>query len=77
MINHYQHIYFCLQKCLLLSKKTMPKGLFEQAIVKKLQSGKSYWGERLSTVDLLVLTSLDQLVFVLLYWKYYLQNKLP
>ncbi len=31
-------------------------------------SGKSYWRERLSTVDLLVLTSSDLL---LLYWKYY------
>ncbi len=28
-------------------------------------AGKSYWGWRLSTVDLLVLTSLDQLVFIL------------
>ncbi len=26
--------------------------------------GKSYWGGRLSTVDLLVLTSLDQLIFI-------------
>jgi len=30
-----------------------------------LHSGKSYWRERLSTVDLLVLTSLDLLVFKL------------
>ncbi len=32
-------------------------------------SGKPYWKGRLSTVDLLVLASLDQLIF---YWKYYL-----
>jgi len=31
-------------------------------------TGKSYWGGRLSTVDLLVLTMLDHLF---LYWKYY------
>ncbi len=45
--------------------------------VSRLQSRKSYWRGRLSTVDLLVLTRLDQLLF---YWKYYiplLQNKLP
>ena len=29
------------------------------------ETGKSYWGGRLSTVDLLVLTSLCQLVFIL------------
>jgi len=31
----------------------------------KVYSGKSYWGGRLSTVDLLVLSSLDQLSFIL------------
>ncbi len=31
----------------------------------KLQPGKSHWGGRLSTVDLLVLTILDQLIFKL------------
>jgi hypothetical protein len=29
------------------------------------ESGKSYWGRRISTVDLLVLTSLDPLLFML------------
>ncbi len=31
----------------------------------KVQPGKSYWRGRLSTVDLLVLTSLDQLLFIM------------
>ena len=31
----------------------------------KVNPGKSYWRGRLSTVDLLVLTRLDQLVFIL------------
>ncbi len=35
----------------------------------KVLAGKSYWRGRLSTVDLLVLSSLDQLLFL---WKYYL-----
>ncbi len=42
-----------------------------------VRPGNPYWRERLSTVDLLVLTSLDQ---QLLYWKHFLpilQNKLP
>jgi hypothetical protein len=38
-------------------------------------SGKSYCRGRLSTVDLLVLTKLDQIIFILKI--YFLQNKLP
>jgi hypothetical protein len=37
-------------------------------LLKRAQCGKSLWRGRLSTVDLLVLTSLGQL---LLHWKYY------
>ncbi len=37
--------------------------------------GKPFWGERISTVDLLVLTSLDQLIFKLKILFLFLQNK--
>jgi len=39
--------------------------------------GKPYWKGRLSTVDLLALTSLDQLILKLKYYLPLLQNKLP
>ncbi len=37
---------------------------FKVSLTLKHKSGKSYWGGRLSTVDLLVLTSLNQLIFI-------------
>ncbi len=40
-------------------------------------AGKSYWRGRLTTVDLLVLTTLDQLIFILKILFMFLQNKLP
>jgi hypothetical protein len=42
---------------------------FQLLAIQNETAGKSYWRGRLSTVDLLVLTGLDQL---LLYWKCYL-----
>ncbi len=48
--------------CTSIPSKNLPEYLFEVSA----HPGKSYWRGRLSTVDLLVLTSLDQL---LLYWK--------
>ncbi len=39
--------------------------------------GKSYWGGRLGTLDFLVLTSLDQLIYILKFLFSFLQNKLP
>jgi len=36
-------------------------------IMDRFKPGKSYWRGRLSTVDLLGLTSLDQLLFILLF----------
>jgi hypothetical protein len=44
---------------------------------KPLHPRKSYWRGRLSTVDLLVLTSLDKLLFILKPLFANLQNKLP
>jgi hypothetical protein len=40
-------------------------------------AGKPYWRGKSSTVNLLVLTSLDQLIFILNIFLLMLQNKLP
>ena len=42
-----------------------------------VETGKSYWGGKLSTVDLLVLTSLDQLIFKLKILFSFHTKKLP
>ncbi len=43
----------------------------------RVRTRKSYWRERLSTVNLLVLTRLDQLFVILRELFTFLQNKLP
>jgi hypothetical protein len=44
---------------------TCCKTIFAQLRPNRVQEGKSYWRGRLCTVDLLVLTSADQLLFML------------
>jgi hypothetical protein len=50
--------------------------LFSFVIDSPVTAGKSYWRGRLSTVDLLVLNSLDQFLFTLKILLTFLQNKL-
>ncbi len=46
-----------------VSYKEKPK--MPSATLELIKAGKPYWGGRLSTVDLLVLTSLDQLLLII------------
>jgi hypothetical protein len=48
-----------------------------QALPANIRPGNLYWRGRLSTVDLLVLTSINQLIFRLKIFLPVLQNKLP
>jgi hypothetical protein len=51
---------------LMLSKLvTGFENIFDNESVVIQRAGKSYWGGRLNTIDLLLLTSLDQLIFML------------
>ncbi len=61
-------LQFCLIKTIIDNEKTIISRLKFLFLTEKAKSGKSYWRVRLSTVYLLVLNSLVQLLFILKIW---------
>ncbi len=59
------------------SWKSLTKTLSRTKMTRWLNPRKSHWRERLSTVDLLVLTGLDQFCFLLKVLYAFLHNKQP